>query len=165
LWQKSTSRSAQNFLWQTNCKLFSMISDVIQFIRKYSERGTCRCGKCFDHPGVDKQPPGHTADLVFFNVCAKDNPDPQEFRKLIENNKQGEFCELDPWDGTEHGYIDVGGWIGDQGLALQFIGLGHLLGLWQIITPKMLPGLPDDLIMQMAGAGMVSIVPSSKPER
>lgn len=135
------------------------ILDVAKYVSEHSERGTCRCGKCADHPGIDIQPQGHTADLVFFQVCARNEPDAHAFRALIESAKSGEFCDLDPWDGKEHGYMEVGGWIGDQGLALQFIGLGSILGLWKLMTPKMLPGLPDDLVMQMAGMGMVTIMP------
>jgi len=138
------------------------IHDVAEFVMQHSERGTCRCGNCADHPGIDKQPTGHTADVVFFRVCARNEPDAAAFRILIEGAQHGEFCELDPWDGKEHGYMEVGGWIGDQGLALQFIGLGSLLGLWRLMTPKMLPGLPDDLVMQMAGMGMVTIMPPVK---
>lgn len=135
------------------------MNELREFVKKHAERGTCRCGKCADHPGVDEQPLGHTIDMVFFEVSAKENPDADEMRKLIAEFKQGEFCELDPFDGQEHSYMEVGGWIGDQGLALMFMGLGHLLGLWPIMTPKMLPGLPDDLVQLMAGQGMVTIMP------
>ena len=138
------------------------IQDVAKYVLDFSSRGTCRCGKCVDHPGVDSQPEGHTVDIVFFEVCKSGDPDAATFRRLIEGARQGEFCELDPWDGKEHGYIEVGGWIGDQGLALKFIGLGALLGLWTLMTPKILPGLPNDLIMQMAGMGMVTIMPPVK---
>jgi hypothetical protein len=138
------------------------IHDVAKYVSEHTERGTCRCGKCADHPGEDKQPTGHTADLVFFQVCTKNEPDAAGFRLLIEGAVNGEFCDLDPWDGKEHGYIEVGGWIGDQVLALQFIGLGSLLGLWGLVTPKMLPGLPNDLVMRMAVMGMVTIMPPTK---
>ena len=81
-------------------------------------------------------------------------------RRLIADSKQGEFGDMDPFDGQEHSYIEVGGWIGDQGQALTLMGLGAVLGLWKVMTPKMLPGLPDDLMQMMAGRGMVSIMPS-----
>ena len=129
-----------------------------QYVQTHAERGTCRCGKCFDHPGEDQQPTGHTADMVFFEVCGKDDPSADALRELITNSRQGEFGDLDPWDGKEHSYTEVGGWIGDQGLALMLMGLGHVLGIWKIMTPKLL-GLPDNLVMQMAGQGMVTIMP------
>ncbi len=135
------------------------MKELREFVMAHAERGTCRCGKCIDHPGEDKQPEGHTADMVFFEVSTKDNPDADEMRRLIAESKQGDFCELDPFDGKEHSYMEVGGWIGDQGLALMFMGLGHVLGLWPLMTPKMLPGLPDDLVQMMAGQGMVTIMP------
>lgn len=130
---------------------------LINFVLAHSERGTCRCGKCCDHPGVDQQPVGHTADIVFFLVSAKDSPDANILRDLIAANKAGQYCECDLFDGKEHGYMEVGGWIGDQGLAMQLMGLGAVLGLWTLLTPRMLPGLPEPLVMQMAGAGMVTI--------
>ena len=70
--------------------------------------------------------------------------------------KDGEFCSVDVFDGQEHGYMELGGWIGDQGLAMMLMGLGAVLGLWRLTTPKML-GLPNDLVMLMAGAGMITI--------
>ncbi len=135
------------------------LANVCQFVIDHAERGACRCGKCIDQPSENQQPKGHTVDMVFFEVCAKNNPEPNRFRELVVASKQGEFGELDPWDGKEHSYIEVGRWIGDQGLALMLMGLGAVLGLWGLMTPKMLPGLPDDLVMQMAGAGMVTIMP------
>ena len=135
------------------------MNDLHQFIANHVERGTCRCGKCSDHPGEDQQPNGHTVDMVFFEVCAKDKPDADKLRELIAESRQGDHCELDPWDGKEHSYLEVGAWIGDQGLALMLMGLGSILGLWKLMTPRMLPGLPDELVMQMAGAGMVTIMP------
>ncbi len=129
-----------------------------KFVTDHSARGTCRCGRCIDHPGEDQQPADHTVDLVFFEVAAKGDPIAVDFRRLIEEASEGEFCELNPWDGGEHSYIQVGAWIGDQGLALMFMGLGSLLGLWSIMTPKML-GLPDELVQEMAGKGMVTIMP------
>lgn len=138
--------------------IFAM-NELREFVTNHAERGTCRCGKCIDHPGEDQPPDGHTVDMVFFEVCAKNEPDASRLRELIAANKQGEFGALDPWDGKEHSYIEVGGWIGDQGLALMLMGLGAVLGLWPLMTPKMLPGLPDDLVQQMAVAGMVTIMP------
>lgn len=135
------------------------VRDVADFVMKHSERGTCRCGRCADHPGGDSQPTVHTFDMVFFEVCAANDPSADEFRSLITASTEGDFCRLDPWDGQEHSYMEVGGWIGDQGLAMQFMALGHLLGLWKVFTPRMLPGIPDDLAMQMAGSGLLSIMP------
>lgn len=137
------------------------IQALNEFVRKHSERGTCRCGQCDDHPGIDQQPNGHTVNLAFFEVSARDNPDKDEFVRLIKESKTGEFCDLDMFDGNEHGYMEIGGWIGDQGAALQFLGLGHLLGVWKLFTPAAL-GLSGDQALQMAGSGYVIALPNQK---
>jgi hypothetical protein len=98
-----------------------------------------------------------TVDVYFFKVAATAKP-PQEatLRKLVSEH-QGVFTQCDPFDGQEHGYIELGAWIGDQGLALQFMGACVLAGFCEILTPKMLPGLPENLMQQMAGAGLVTL--------
>jgi hypothetical protein len=133
----------------------SPLRNLAKYVQEHAIRGTCRCGKCADHPGEDSQPEGHTADVVFFQV-ANDGGTAEELKALVSAVKDGEFCSVDVFDGEEHGYIELGGWIGDQGLAMMLMGLGAVLGLWRLMTPKML-GLPNDLVMQMAGAGMITI--------
>ena len=128
-----------------------------QFIEAHAQRGTCRCGRCCDHQ--DQQPNGHTVDLVFFEVSATNDPDAEQLRELITESRQGSFGELNPFDGAEHSYIEVGAWVGDQGLALMLMGLGVLLNLWSVMTPKMLPGLEDKMVMELAERGMVAIMP------
>lgn len=138
------------------------MQELQKFVMEHAERGTCRCGRCVDHPGKDEQPEGHTIDMVFFEVSAKNDPDAAELKRLIQANVKGDFGDLDPWDGKEHSYIEVGGWIGDQGLALMLMGLGAALGVWTLMTPKMLPGLSDNLVQQMAGQGMITIMPRTE---
>ena len=53
-------------------------------------------------------------------------------------------------------YIEVGGEIGDQGAAFQLFALGQVLGLWKVITPKML-GAKGEQARQMAGMGYVMV--------
>jgi hypothetical protein len=137
------------------------MTDLIQFVSEHAIRGTCECGKCIDAPTESQQPEGHTSDLVFFKVAAKGDPSPAILRQLVIDAKRGCFNDMDPFDGEEHSYIEVGGWVGDQGMALTLMGLGEILGLWNLMTPKKLPGLPDVLIQQMAGAGMITIMPPS----
>lgn len=133
----------------------SAISELAEYVQKHAVRGTCKCGKCADHPGEDSQPAGHTADVFFFEV-ANDGGDVDKLRSLVESAKVGEFCSVDVFDGKDHGYMELGGWIGDQGLAMTLMGLGHVLGLWKVFTPKVL-GVSEELASQMAGMGMVSI--------
>lgn len=135
--------------------------DLIDFITNHVERGTCECGECVDAPDEPSQPEGHTADLYFFQVKAKNEPNVDDLRELIRNHRRGEFADVDLFDGKEHNYIELGGWIGDQGLAMMLMGLGHLLDLWRVITPRTLK-IPEPLAGQMAGQGMISIVPLPK---
>lgn len=132
------------------------VGDLARYVVEHTRRGTCHCGQCADHPGTDAQPTGHTADLFFFCVSAVGDPTAEQLRTLIAAAHHGEFCDLDPLDGQEHGYIEVGGWIGDQGLAMQFMGLCQLVGLGRVLQPNILP-LPDALKQQMAASGMVTL--------
>jgi hypothetical protein len=132
---------------------------LLQYVSTMAQRGACTCGRCVDAPVEPEkhQPNGHTSDVFFFKVKQLDGANATTMRQLIGQHR-GVFDECDPLDGKEHSYIELGAWIGDQGLALMFMGLGELLGLWSIMHPGKLPGLPMVLQQQMAGAGLVSIV-------
>lgn len=128
---------------------------LIDYVSRHVERGECKCGRCSD-AGNRPDPDGHTADLVFFKVAKRGEPTREEFERLTKGHR-GEFCDCDPFDGNEHNYIELGGWIGDQGLAMQYMGLGSLVGAFRLMTPKTM-GFPDDLVMQMAELGLVSVL-------
>lgn len=128
--------------------------NIADYVQAHTQRGECRCGRCVDS-GERPDPDGHTADVFFFPVAANDAPDADEFRRLTRAHA-GEFNACDPLDGGEHSYIELGGWIGDQGLALCYMGLGSLLGVYKLLTPKMLP-IPPDMQQQLAGAGMIIV--------
>lgn len=132
-----------------------------EYVNRFAQRGDCTCGKCCDAPENPEQPTGHTADVYFFKVAAKEGASKDDLLGAIKNWK-GEFCQCDPLDGEEHSYIELGAWIGSQDLALQMMGLGAALGLWGLMTPKSLPGLPKELMDQMAGQGFLSIVPKKE---
>lgn len=137
------------------------MKSLYQFLQDHCVRGACQCDRCIDAPEnpQDKQPTGpHTADLIFFKVSATGNPNVEELTAAIKAHK-GEYGEVDLFDGKEHSYLEIGGWIGDQGAAMMLMGLGAILGLWQLLTPRTVlgPSIPDDLVMQMAQAGMVTI--------
>lgn len=130
-----------------------------EYVRENAERGACQCGKCFDAPEnpEEKQPNGHTADLVFFKVALSEKADKNTFLELVKE-------QYPQWlDGEEHNYMKIGGEMGDQGLALMTMGMGELLGVWELITPKIL-GLPDELVKMMAGQGFVIIQARPKTE-
>lgn len=101
------------------------------------------------------------ANVEFFNVSLKNNPDKDVLIKHISEHK-GVFCDIDILDGKEHNYIDIRGWIGDQGLALRLMGLGKLLDLWYLLTPTAM-GFTGNVGKQMAEIWMISIiVPKNK---
>jgi hypothetical protein len=134
------------------------MSPLAQYVIKHTERGECKCGWCSD-VGSKPDPCGaHTADLIFFKAAIRDNPRREEFESLTRKHV-GTFAELDPFDGKEHSYIELGGWLGDQGLALRYMALGYLLGIFQLLTPRsVLPGLNADLVMKLAMSGGVAVV-------
>jgi hypothetical protein len=131
------------------------------YIIKHAKRGACKCGRCVDAPPNPEQhqPVGHTADMIFFEVSAGDGANADELKALLRENKRGEYGDVDVFDGNEHNYLELGGWIGDQGLALTLMGLGSVLGIWNLLTPKTMLGklIPDDLVQSLAGQGMVAV--------
>lgn len=137
-----------------------MNDSLIDFVLRHTGRGACICGRCADAPANPKnvQPTGeHTADLVFFKVCAIDSPNAEDFVRYLIAHK-GVHCECNPLDGKEHGYMELGGWIGDQGTALMCMGLGAILGIWCLFTPyTVLPGIPEHQALDMAGAGYITV--------
>ena len=127
------------------------------YVANHTRTGACICGMCLDAPkdAAKCQPSGDTANVVFFKVKVVDNPDVDSFKQLIVQHK-GEFMDIDVFDGAEHNYIDIGAWIGDQSAALAFMGMGNLLGLWELTTPLSM-GLPADMCNTLAQNGMISI--------
>ena len=136
------------------------MSSLIDYVLMHAVRGECQCGRCFDNSGTpqNNQPNGHTADLCFFKMAAANNPSKDELTVLIKSHR-GNYNEVDLFDGKEHSYIEIGGWIGDQGLALMLMGLGEILGIWRLMTPKTIfKNFPEDMQMEMAGNGYVTVM-------
>ena len=126
---------------------------LIQFVRKHATRGACQCGRCITSEGTAEKPVGHTVNLTFFEVGKSGDPDAETFKKLVQE------AGIMPPTGQEVSYLQLGGDIGDQGTALLTMGLGHLLGAWQVLSPDLLmPSLPAALKKKMAAQGMVSII-------
>ena len=98
------------------------------------------------------------SDVVFFKVKAINDANSTDLIAAIRAHV-GKFCECNPLDGKEHNYLELGGWIGDQGLALRLIGLGADLGAWDLLTPRTVLGdaVDSELAQQLAGMGMVSM--------
>jgi len=125
---------------------------LYEYVMDKAVRGACTCGRCIDAVANPEkhQPNGHTIDMVFFEVAKKDDANKEDFLSLVE-------IEFPHWlDGEEHNYIHMGAEIGDQGIAIMTIALGHILGVWVALTPALLP-LPKELQKQMAGMGMLSM--------
>lgn len=128
-----------------------------KYIMKNCIRGACQCGKCADAQEApeDNQPNGHTSDLIFFKVAKTNDAIKEEYLKLVEE-------EYPNWlDGREHSYLEIGADVGDQGLGLMAMGLGEILGIWDLLTPNLLP-ISDDLKMDLAGRGMITIKSKQK---
>ena len=123
---------------------------LIQYIIDHTTRGECQCGLCMDK-NPDTVAPSHSVDVHFFWVSTRLHPETDQFTQLIES----EYPDLERLSGGPS-YIELGGVMGDQDAALRFIGLGELLGMWHVITPKtIIPGLDDESANSMAGQGMV----------
>lgn len=98
------------------------------------------------------------ADVIFFKVAAWNAPSAAELRRLCEQHTPAfNPCRL--FDGKGHNFMEIGAWIGDQGLALQLIGLGALLGLWKIMSPRTMldANMCDTEAVEFAGTGMLGI--------
>jgi len=130
------------------------MTDLATFIMNNTERGECKCGACID-VGDKPDPQGHTVDMVFFKAAKKNGATADEFKRLTAEHK-GCFGDVDPFDGKEHNYMELGGWIGDQGLAMQYMALGVLLGEFNLLSPAML-GMEGPEALQLAGMGLLSI--------
>ena len=97
-------------------------------------------------------------DVVHFKVVAKPSADAETLRELIDQH-DGEFGFVDIFDGGEHSYIELGGWLGDQGAALTLMGMGTHLGLWQLLSPKTVLGnlVDAETEARLAGQGLICI--------
>jgi hypothetical protein len=102
------------------------------------------------------RPEDAEANVIFFGV----RKGPQATSDALKSTMaahEGVFCNMNPLDGKEHNYLELGGWVGDQEAALLLIGLGAALGIWKLLTPYTVLGAlcPPAMAKQMAGMGMV----------
>lgn len=99
----------------------------------------------------------NAVDLSLVKVDVRPDVDRDLFLSLIKDHK-GHHCEVDPFDGKEHSYIELGGWLGDQGAALCFMAIATKLGLVKLLTPEIVaPQLPQELRSMLAGSGFITI--------
>lgn len=57
----------------------------------------------------------------------------------------------------ELNYIEVGGVIGDQGMAFCLFALGQALRLWKVLTPEVVLGMTGPAADMLAGRGFITI--------
>ncbi len=133
------------------------MEQLIRYIQEHSRRGECQCGKC-----VDKQPDGdappHSADVCFFRVSATQDASAEELDRLL----RAHYPDMERFR-QGPSYIEIGGVLGDQGTALQLIGLGAVLELWRVASPKVL-GFSAAEAMDLAGSGFVMPTGYRRPE-
>lgn len=133
---------------------------IQEFVSNHVERGECKCGRCCDAGNAPD--PAHAIDMVFFKVAKVGDPSVEDFDRLTRETK-GDYGPCDPFDGKDHGYIELGAWIGDQGLAMCYMALGVMLGKFNLLAPAML-GIPNDSALgkQMIGQGFLSVMSKKK---
>ena len=103
----------------------------------------------------------YSVDMHFFIVDFTEwSANKEEFFQLLNNNEHGIFADISRqrWLAGPS-YIEVGGWIGDQGLAMRFMALGKHYEAWDIFTPGKF-GIEGEKADQIAGGGGVMIIPT-----
>lgn len=126
------------------------------FLEHIAVRGECICGKCKNGE--------HTVDLVFMKVSVDKWTSNSTFQKLV----QAEYPEL--LNCKVKSLHEVTEIVGDQEFALITMGIGKLLGVWELETPDtMVKNLSQKHRLQLAQNGKIFIrVPrasNSKPRR
>lgn len=122
------------------------LRELIQYVRTHTVSGT------LEEPGPK------VIDVHFFRVRIKDSFNTEYFRYLFDlfaKTGEGEFgkVEVERIKGGPS-YIEWGGWLGDQGLAMTAMAAGAYAGLWDVITPETI-GITGAAADQLAGMGLV----------
>jgi hypothetical protein len=114
--------------------------------------GSMRVVEIWNMPPVEEFQTGRIAVDVEFMVIGVDKDLAEsrkaDFEKLLRAYPEPERLSKGP------SYIEVGGVLGDQGLAFHFFAVGKVLGYWDVITPATM-GFTGDEARRMAGNGFV----------
>lgn len=133
---------------------------ILELVNTRTLRGGCVCGECDEssRPDLYPQPIGHTLDLVFFKVALLSPVTPAEVYAALGEVKSS--TGLDLLDGKEHSYMEIADTLGNHGFALGLIGLGGLLGMWEVLTPHTRVPVPISLAksMELAQIGFVTML-------
>lgn len=126
------------------------MDNLIKYVMDHTLRGDCQCGQCITN-SVKEKPIGHVVNMTFFKIGLKGKPNAKTLKIMSKENN------VMPTE-TEISYITLGSKIGGQDAALRYMALGHLLGLWEVLSPDtMMPFLEPDVKMKMAQSGLISI--------
>jgi hypothetical protein len=139
-------------------KLEKILRETTVSLRKGAERteedkGNVRVTHLYLMPHADEVKDVEKVDLHFIVVGVK---------TAEALNHHDEFVSLvatyPDFERFKQGlsYIELGGVIGDQEAAFQFMALGKVLGLWSLITPEVL-GITGSAADMLAGQGLVMI--------
>ncbi len=121
------------------------------------------CGRCVDTSAKKSQTDGHTVDLQFFKVALKNSRLTDSDKEIMKNtliqlikDHKGIYGDIDLFDGNEHNFVEIGGWIGNQGVALELMAMGELLGIWKVTTPDgIAPNFSEETRKMLAEAGYI----------
>ncbi|MDB2682884.1 hypothetical protein N9Z27_01360 [Alphaproteobacteria bacterium] len=133
----------------------------IQDLFKFVTENTVGIEK--DDPSFDDSDP---RDVGFFKVAKRGEGTKEELIELVRNSEQGMFgVNVNPYDGRGHNYMELGGWIGDQEMAMRFMGLSAHFGLTNLITPRSSFGdkISEEQEQRYLGNGFLHI--QSSPEQ
>ncbi len=128
--------------------------------RTERESENVRVVEFFDMPHVSEAPKHLRMIDVHFYVVGVDMAEAERLRGALES-----WLATYPHPSRLRAgpsYIEIGGAIGDQGMALTLFALGEALDLWRVMKPSDL-GLSSDAADRAAGLGYVFCVPKGAP--
>ena len=112
-----------------------MSTTLPEYLEEYANLEPCECKKCKDRNHALPDNTGHTADVLFHQISANKGAYKHTLAKLIrEYADQFKLC--DPLDGERHDHHELEKWLGTHDMALKLMGLGAVLGLFNLTTPR-----------------------------
>jgi hypothetical protein len=103
---------------------------------------------------VQKGRPDMTSvDMVFIDIAVDETKAKKHRDEIV--SILNEYPDMERLKGGPS-YIELGATVGDQGLALQLMAVGSVLGLWDIISGKTM-GMTDEQARDAAGVGFLLI--------